>query len=475
MEKDKINTLSGNYKEDCRLLDRLLRVGESFDMIKKPLSVGGGELMLYYIDGMIKDDTLQRILQYFVSIERLDEEVGSCEEFLRKNLPYVETDETRDVELMVTMVLSGATLALGSMFGRSAVIIDARTYPARGTEEPESDKVLRGSHDGLVETLVFNTALIRRRIRDPRLTFSYVSVGSESRTDVCVAYIEGEADMEYVKRIKRELSSLKVKTLPMGQQSLSECLMPRGAWNPFPKVRYTERPDTAAAQLYEGNVLILCDTSPAAMILPTSIFDFMQETDDYALSPLTGCILRLVRHFSMLLTLVFTPIWLAFIIHPELLPEAVAFILPQNQAKIPVSAQLFLVEIMLDALKLASLNTPSPLSGSLSAVAGLILGDFAVSAGWVIPEVVLYMAFISIVNFTQPGIELGFAFKYLRIGLLVLTVLFGFYGFFAGIIGIAILAAATKTVFRKESYLYPLIPFNGKALLRLFFRMTKRK
>ncbi len=463
--------LCPDYGGNVRLMDGVLRVGESFDIIKKRVVLKKGELTLYYIDGLIKDDTLLRLIQHFYTVT---EALGSAGDFALRHMPYVECDASGDAGLLCRMVLSGATVMLGSSFGAEALVVDARTYPARQTAEPETDKVLQGAHDGFVETLIFNTALVRRRIRDPSLVFSYCTVGRASGTDVCVAYMEGRADDALVKKIKAKLEKADCDALAMGQQSLAEVLVRRRWYNPFPKVRYTERPDTAAAQLLEGNVLVFCDTAPAAMILPTSVFDFMQETDDYALPPITGCYLRIVRHVAFLFTVFFTPLWLLCVKDPSLLPSWLAFLVPEGEAKLPIAAQLLLADFIIDALKLASLNTPSLLAGSLSAIAGLILGDFAVDAGWMLPEVILYMAFVSVVSFAQPGVELGFAFKFLRIMLVVLSAIFGFYGFFAGVGLIVLMLCTNRTVAGTPFYLYPLIPFDGKKLMRLFFRTSKK-
>ena len=463
--------LSENYRKNVELISGMLRVGASFDIIKKTVTLSDGELTVYYVDGLIKDDTLLRLIQHFYTVK---ETTCDAEEFVRRHVPYVEADVNSYADELCLAVLSGAAVILGSSFGGLGIIVDARTYPARQTSEPETDKVLQGAHDGFVETLIFNTALVRRRIRDPALTFSYATVGRTGKTDVCVAYIEGRADPVFTAKIKDMIRRADCDALAMGQQSLAEVLVKRRWYNPFPKVRYTERPDTAAAQLLEGNVLIFCDTSPSAMILPTSVFDFMQETDDYALPPLTGCYLRIIRHIAFLLTVFFTPLWLLFVKSPELFPEWLAFLIPSSEAKLPIAAQLLFADFIIDALKLASLNTPSLLAGSLSAIAGLILGDFAVEVGWMIPEVILYMAFVSVVSFAQPGVELGFVFKFLRIMLVILSALFGFWGFFGGIGLIAIMLCTNKTVAGTRFYLYPLIPFDGAKLKRLFFRTTKK-
>ena len=474
-------SLTKSYRDNVALMDDILRVKDNFDLIRKDLVVGSDRLTMYYIDGFVKDTVMQKLMMHFASQKGLEfpvgpyDDVSVAQRFVDHALPYVETDVTAEVGTMVQMVLSGATLMLGSAFGAEAVIIDARTYPARETTEPEGDKVMRGARDGFVETLIFNTALIRRRIRNPSLTMSYLTIGSSSCTDIAICYMADRADKDLVDRVKQKLSSVKTDALSMGHESLAEVLIKKRWYNPFPKIRYTERPDTAAAQLMEGSVLILCDTSPQAMILPTSIFDFMQETNDFYFPPLTGTYIRIVRHVVFWLTLFLTPTWYLLIMNPHYLPQWLSFILPTEVGRIPIVAQLLLVEFIIDGLRMASLNTPNMLSNSLSVVGGLILGDFAVDIGWLIPEVILYMAFVAIANFTQRSYELGYAFKFMRMGLLILTALLNVWGFVVGLCLIALLLLTNVTVTGKRHYLYPLIPFDGRALRSLFFRVQKDK
>ena len=463
------------YAENVKLLDDILSPDKSFDLIKRHLVVGEHEATFYYIDGMVKDDTMLKLMQIFLGLKGLPTGADAAARFADESVPYVEVETACDTDQAVLLILSGGVVMVGEPFGDSVVLIDARTYPVRGIEEPESDRVMRGGHDGFVETLIFNTALLRRRIRDPRMRVVYKNVGKCSKTDIALVYIEGEVDEKYVQWLSGKLDAIDTDGLPMGHQSLAECLIQSKWYNPFPKIRYTERPDTAAAQLSEGSVLILCDNSPQAMMLPTSIFDFLQETGDYYFPPLTGSYLRVVRHCIFWLTLLLVPLWYLLVMHPQYVPDWLAFILPDDHGSLPLIVQLFLVEFVIDGLKLASMNTPSMLTNSLSVVGGLILGDFAVDIGWLIPEVILYMAFVAIANFTQSSYELGYAVKFMRMLLLATTALFGVWGFALGLVGILCLIASNATVNRRHSYLYPLIPWNGKALCRLLFRLPKKE
>ena len=470
-----MNKFSKSYEENIQLMDSLLSVEDNFDILKKTLVIGDDELTFYFVDGFVKDGVMQKMMMHLLSLKGLGKSSDLlARDFLFTNIPYVEADVTSNVDHAVTMVLSGASIMLGSSFLDRAIVIDSRTYPARDTAEPENDRVIKGARDGFVETLIFNTALIRRRIRDPKLKMCYTSVGSRSCTDVVICYIEDKADLSYVAELKKKISEINTEALTVGMQSLTECLIKSRWYNPFPKVRTTERPDAAAAQLMEGNVLILCDNSPEVMILPASLFDFMQDTNDFYFPPLTGTYLRVLRYVVFFMTLLLMPLWLVAIHNPNAVPPGLQFVLPEETGKLPIIVQLFLTEFVIDGLRLASMNTPGMLANSLSVIGGLILGDFSIQIGWLIPEVILYGAFVAIANFSQRNYELGYAFKFLRLILLLLTWFFNFYGFIAGLALCFILLVSNKTLNGKREYLYPLIPFNAKALKRMLFRVRKQ-
>lgn len=394
-------------------------------------------------------------------------ELSETQTFADRFIPYVEVDLSDRLDKIATAILSG-TIGLLVEGYPQVILIDARTYPARSVGEPDDDRVLRGSRDGFVETLVFNTALIRRRIRDPRLTMEILQIGKVSKTDVVVCYLDGRADPKIVEQVKRELEKININSLNMGQESLSECLLRRQWYNPFPKIRYTERPDCAAAGVAEGRVLVIIDNTPAVMILPTSLFDFVQDTNDYYFPPLVGTYLRTVRSVVFFLTLFLTPVWY-LLMRTDWIPAWLDFVRIKEMNSVPIIVQLLIVEFMIDGIKLASLNTPSVLNNAFGVVGALLLGEFAVSAGLFVPEVLLYMAFVSVSNFTQPSFELGYAFKLFRILFLILTALLGFWGFAAGVLLMLVILATTRTVTGRK-YLYPLLPFNRAAFVRLLLR-----
>ena len=368
----------------------------------------------------------------------------------------------------VTAVLAGKTLlVIDGLSG--GVLMDAKQFPLRGIEEPDTSKVLRGSHDGFVESIMKNAALLRRRIRDPRLTLEGLEVGGRSHTNVALCYLEDKADPELLRQLREKLLHMQINSIAMSQESIAEAIAPAQWWNPFPKTRYTERPDVATASVMEGDVVLMIDNTPSVMLFPCTIFRFAEEINDYYFPPLVGSYLQIVRMIVLLLTLFVTPLWYLLVKDPAGLHESLHFLLIEDEYYVPLILQLLLVELIIDVLKLASLNTPDALSNSFSMLGALILGDFAVQARWLVPEVLVYMAFVAIANYAQHSYEMGYAVKLCRMALLILIYFFDWWGFIGGIIGVVALIASTRPLVGK-GYLYPLIPFNGRDLRSLLHR-----
>lgn len=453
--------VSGKLQQDMQYLDRLLDVDNNFDVIHRVIDIGGKEACMYLVDGFCKDELLQKLLQYLMDRkpEDMPEEMDGIS---RQFTPYVEVEVEEDMGKLADALLSGMFILLIDGY-RKALLIDSRTYPARGVEEPEKDKVLRGSKDGFVETVVFNTALIRRRIRSVDLHMEMMRAGKSSKTDIVLCYMKDRVDDRFLKEIRRKIREINVDSLTMNQESLAECLYQKKWYNPFPKFKYTERPDTAAAQVLEGNIVILVDNSPSAMILPTSIFDVIEEADDYYFPPITGTYLRLTRLLITLFTYFMTPTFLLMMNHVDWVPESFSFVLLREAPNIPLIWQFLILEVAIDGLKLAAVNTPNMLSTPLSVLAALVLGEFSVNSGWFNAEVMLYMAFVAIANYTQANYELGYALKFLRILNLLFTEWFGLWGYIGGVV-VAVLALCTNRTVAGGSYIYPLIPFDWKNL-----------
>lgn len=464
-------TFSSDYQQNIEDLKTVLRLSESFDLICKDISVGGRKACFFFVDGFTKDEIMQKLLSGFCTLKETDLP-DTAEQFSAEQLPYIETDTVLSLEQTVTNILSGMTALFIDGY-QPALCIDVRTYPARSISEPEKEKVLRGSKDGFVETVIFNTALIRRRIRDPHLTMEMLSVGSVSHTDVVLCYMDDIVDRPLLNNIRLKLQTISPRSLTMNQTSLAECIYEHHWYNPFPKFKYTERPDTSAASILEGNVVILVDTSPFAMIVPTSIFGIMEEADDFYFPPLTGSYLRLTRFLISGVTFFITPIFILLMTNPAWLPDWASFLMLKETSNVPLVLQFIFLEIAIDGLRLAAVNTPNMLSTPLSIVAGLALGEYAVSSGWFNAEAMLYMAFVAVANYTQPSYELSYAFKFFRILTLLLTAAFGLAGLIGGTLFLFIALLTNRTVDGRRRYLYPLIPWDWKALKHQLLRLRR--
>ena len=461
--------ISNDYRENVRVLDGLLGVGRSCDMVSRDYLIGGRRARLWVVDGFGSDSILERMGAFWLTLKP-ENVVGLTEmqDFLDRYITFSESNVTFDISDAVTSVFLGKSLlAVEGLEG--VALMDAKGYPSRSVHEPPDGKVLRGSHDGFVEAVVPNMALLRRRIRDPHLTMEGHKVGSRTHNDAVLCYLDDRVDQDLLRKLRGKLLGLDVRSLTMAQESLAEAIRPKQWYNPFPKVRYTERPDAAAASIMEGSIVLMVDNSPSVMILPTGFFDFTQESNDYYFPPLVGTYLRVLRVTVFLLSLFITPAWYLMVSEPNRLPGWLNFLSSPEPVSLSLLSQLLVVEFLIDVLKLASLNTPDSLSNSFSMLGALVLGDFAVQAGWLGPEVLVYMAFVSVAGFAQPSYELGYAFKLLRVALLLVTAAFDVWGFCLGVVGIFVLLCTTKPLVGK-GYLYPLVPFNGKALLRLLVR-----
>lgn len=452
------------------LITSKLKLKKSFDLLKREILIGERKSYFFFVDGLIDDDFMEKILSRCLSIKK--EEINATKNttnFINKFIAHIEVDKENEINKIISNILTGFVAILIDGFDE-AIILDIHSYPHREIEEPTKEQSLKGSKDGFVETLTTNTALIRRRIHNENLIFESLNIGNKSKTKVVIGYLDGLAYPDEIKLIKDKLNSINVRSLTMGDQSLVETLTKSKWYNPFPKIKTTQRPDVASSHILEGKIVLIIDNSPNIIILPVSIFDFMQEVDDYYQPIITGNCLRFIRNFTLLYTLILTPLYLLLIEYLDMLPTWIQFIKPDTNYAVPLAIQFLLLEIAVDSLKLASLNTPGALGMSLSVVGALILGDFAVQTQWFIPDTILYMSIVALGGFAQSSVELGFAIKLCRILLLILTAIFDIWGFIIGLILILLLISTNKTITGK-SYIYPIYPFNKNALIYLLFRM----
>lgn len=443
----------------------------NFDIINKKINIGQRATQLFMIDGFTKDEIMEKLIESLIALkpEDIPQKAGD----FAKLVPYIDVTPKSTLKEAVDYLLMGMVCMFVDGY-KCCFVIDCRTYPARSVSEPWKDRVLRGSRDGFVESIVANVTLIRRRIRTPDFCVEVMNAGTMSNTDIAFAYIQGKADMKLLANLKKRVEKIKVEALTMNIESLAEVLLRGPFINPFPKFKYSERPDSAAASIYDGNIVILIDNSPAVLVVPTSVFDVIEEADDYYFPPLTGTYIKLSKYLLAIMSLIMTPLWIVFLRNPGMVPEWFKFIMIEEGSTVPVILQLLILEFCIDGLRLAAVNTPTLLTTPLSIIAGIVVGEYAVSSGWFDPESMLYMAFVTVGTYTQASYELGYAIKFFRMIMLILAWFFGIWGFAAGIVMFVLAMAFNRTISEK-SYLYPLIPFDGKMLARKLLRLRLGK
>ncbi|MBA4535819.1 spore germination protein [Bacillus aquiflavi] len=466
MEKIEKQQVSQKINENIQYLRHALGVEKSFDVIQLDVEYAERKMALFLIDGLIKDDILHYLMTLLASLEKEQLEKDPLEKLVKKYIPYVEVEAIDDLNAAVDAVLAGPTALVVDGIDR-VILIDARTYPVRGPEEPDIERVVRGSRDGFVETLVFNTALTRRRVRDKTLRMEYMQIGRRSKTDIVVCYIEDIADEEMVAKLKEALSRIDTDGLPMAEKTVEEFISGRH-WNPYPLVRYTERPDTAATHLYEGHACIIVDGSPSVIITPTTFWHHLQHAEEYRNKPLIGAYLRFVRFLAVWASIFLLPLWYLFAANPHLLPEAISYVGPNEPGEIPLFIQFLIVEVGIDMLRMAAIHTPSSLATALGLVAALMIGQVAVEVGLLSNEVILYLSIAAIGTFSTPSYEMSLANRMIRIGLLVVTAIFHVYGFVIGIALWLIMLIRMKSF--SVPYLWPFIPFNLRAMRDVIIR-----
>ena len=466
--------LSTDLEENIRTAHRLLPLGASFDLVTRRLNFGETAGYWIGVNGFLKVEILQQIFSDLQNpLYTQDLKIRDIQAYMDSKIGYVQTSLSDDWDDILRNLLSGPSLLLLDGFDQ-AILLDVRTYPARSISEPDAEKATRGARDGFVETLLFNANLIRRRIRDPRLTFELVNVGSESKTDVAISYLNDVADMALVKRLKETLSALPVTALTMGSKSLEELLVRKKWFHLLPSIFLTERPDVACSYLTEGHIAVVVDNSPAVLILPCTIFQFTQSPEDYYKSTVVGTYFRLVRFLCIPVSLLLMPLFLLLTVHFPHFSEKWNLLSTQELPGPTLIFYVFAVEFLLDLFRYSAALRSSQFSGSLAIIGGLIIGDMAVELNWASTEILFYAAVTMLASLTLSSLEFGDGIRLYRIFLLAATAFAGLWGFLGGLLCI-LLSVLTTPTFGGKSYLWPLFPFNWQALKTLLFRYPVAK
>ena len=469
MEKEKEkHPIPESVDEIEKYFKERIGLGVSFDLGVRKLKINKKGVHLYYVNGLCDTSFIIEIMETLLKINEHEKLSTNLFHNIENNLVPQSVTLIKSLDEVVDQVLSGLMVVVveGEQAGLS---VDVRSYPGRQPQEPDTEKVVRGSRDGYVENIIVNTALTRRRIRDERLRFEIIKVGERSKTDIAIAYIKDIADADLVSVIKKEIKAIKIDGLTMAEKAVEEFLVKQG-YNPYPLVRYTERADVGATHLLEGHVLIFVDTSPSVIITPSTFFHHLQHAEEFRQSPAVGTFVRWVRFLGVIISLFLLPLWFLWVLEPHLLPKSISFIGPNDHTNIPIVIQLFLADIGLEFLRLAAIHTPTPLSTAMGLIAAVLIGQIAVDVGLFVPEVILYASLATIGTFTTPSYELSIANKIGRLALLVAVALFHTPGFVIGITLYFLFLAGIRSL--NTPYLWPLLPFNPQAFVQIIIRTS---
>lgn len=459
--------VSPNILKNQAYMEERIGINVSFDVGFREITVLQKKVQLYYLTGLCDTSVIQELLKKLVEINDYESESRKLWEIIENRLVHQQVDPLETMDEVVDQVLSGLVVVFING-EKKALVIDVRSYPGRGPSEPDTEKVIRGSRDGFTENIIENTALTRRRIRDERLRHEMLKVGERSKTDVCISYVQDIADQGLVELIKKKIDEIDIDGVSMADKAIDEFFI-ETKWNPYPLVRYTERPDVAATHLLEGHVIIMVDTSPSVIIIPTTYFHHLQHAEEYRQTPAVGTFIRFVRYLAVFASLYVLPIWLLFVLDPTLLPKELSFIGPNEQGNIPIMVQILLAEIGIEFLRMAAIHTPTPLATSMGLIAAVLIGQIAIDVGMLSPEVILYVAVSAIGSYVTPSYEVSVANKISGLFLILAAGFFGVEGFAIAFVIHILFLVNLKSI--KTPYFWPFIPFNAKAMLNILFRV----
>lgn len=459
--------ISKKLKENEDQLQTLLDIGpHNFDLGTRDLLILDRQCRIYYTnsltDGMIVTLLITELLRL---VHEMTQDNHTFEH-IKQHLVHYQVEEGQTLNIIVDKMLTGRVALLIDGEDK-ALIIDLRHYPGRAPQEPDVEKVVRGAKDGFTENIIESSGLIRRRLRDPRLRCELIQIGERSKTDVCLCYLKDVANPGLLKTLRKELGSIKVDGIPMADNALEEFILQQG-WNPYPLVRFTGRPDVAASHLLEGHVILITDTSPSIMILPTTLFHHLQHVEEYRQVTASGGMLRWTRFLAVFASVFLVPLWL-LLVQQHLLPTGLGFIGPNNHNyHLPLLIQVLIAEAGIETLRLAAIHTPTSLSTALGLIAAVLIGQIAIQVGVFIPEVILYTSVSAIGGFATPSYELQLANKLTRLFLILAAGLFHVPGFMIAVTFVIIYLSHVTNL--NTPYLWPFIPFNPTGLYNILIR-----
>lgn len=451
------------------------RLGDSPDIIYREITFGGIPVLIVYIEGLADPhsliDGIHEDMDQASSADGQSPE--DCYEKLKKqSITLGNIKETGTYPELISCLLSGSSVIFVEGMSDS-LLAGTQSLNQRGVEEASSQSVVRGPREGFTESLRNNTALVRRRIQNPKLRIEQLHLGEQTRTDVAIMYIEEIADPDVLKELRERLNSIHLQSVL--ESSYIEELIQDEKYSPFPTVFNSERPDVVASSLLEGRVAILMEGTPFVLVVPSLFVQAFQSSEDYYQRSDFASLVRLLRYFCFVLALLTPSFYIAITtFHQEMIPTSLLISLIGQREGVPFPAfvEALIMEITFEILREAGIRLPKSIGQSVSIVGTLVIGQAAVDAGLVSAAMVIVVAVTAIANFALPAFNLGISVRILRFVLMGVAASFGLYGIIIAniIIGLHLCSLQSLGV----PYMSSLAPLKRSSQKDTIFRFSRR-
>ncbi|MCL2223372.1 MAG: spore germination protein [Defluviitaleaceae bacterium] len=417
--------------------------GESQDYIGRKFAPGGaGAPWLYmaYFDAMTNREAMdftviRRLFDMdWASLTEEEKGEGIYETLRDRGIATTDISETDDMFDILYFINAGDTAVFIDGCDK-CIVVATRGFPNRGIQSAETEVVVQGPREAFSEVMRFNTALIRRRIRDNHLVVKQSKLGKRSLTDIAVVYMSDIVRPEVLAEVERRLESIDVDGI-LDSGSVEQFI--EESWlSPFPQVQLTERPDKAASSILEGRIAVIVDNSPFVIIVPVTLNAFFQASEDYYSRWQVMSVTRFLRFVGAFIAVALPGLYLAVaLFHPSMIPLLMVSRLAEASQAVPFPAviEFILLDAAFELLREAGIRLKSASGGTIGIVGGLIIGQAAVEAGLVSPIVVIIVALTGIATFSIPSVSLVYGFRLVKYVVLFLSAFLGFFGLIIGML-----------------------------------------
>ncbi|MBP1967624.1 spore germination protein [Paenibacillus aceris] len=433
-------------------------------------------LALIYIDGLVQSESIHKhLIEPLLNVqatEKISEQYCGIHEILQQTITVGELIEATNDSEVLNAVLEGCTAIFIDGFDE-AFIASTTGWEKRAIDEPQTQTVIRGPKESFTEDIRTNISLLRRKIKSPDLRFENMKIGRYTRTEVILTYIDGIVNEKVLAEARRRL--LLIDTDSILESAYIEEFIEDKGYTPFPTLMNTERPDAAAAGLLEGQIVIIVDGTPFALIAPVTFYKFLQSSEDYYQRYDIASFVRLIRYASFFISMLLPSLYIAITtFHQEMLPTTLLITLAAQREGVPFPAlvEAFLMEITFEVLREAGVRMPRVVGPAISIVGALVLGQAAVQAGLVSAAMVIVVSFTAISNFVTPAINLAVAARLIRFMLMLLAGVLGLFGILFGCMVILIHVCSIRSF--GIPYMAPIAPFIASNVKDIFIRLPWR-